>query len=756
MKKLLLLTIIILFTVVSASAKIRTASEVQSIAEKHFATKTTMGRSASAKIVKTISASEILTQAQTRSSSVGEAFYVLISSSGANVIVSGDDRMVPVLGYLKNRYDKNQINDGLKDLLSTYCSIYNDIQSSGGTMEQISQSYLTRAFPDAVPSLLDGIFWDQSGPYNWMSPVLSNGMNGYTGCIATATAMVMRYHKYPAIGVGSRNEINFAERPLAWDKMRKTYNKGGETDEEKRAVAWLMRCVGASVDMKYEIGGSGSGSQNIPPALVNYFQYDRGVHLVNRKSQTFAQWVNILKTELSSNRPIVYNSYSTLGFEGHSFVVDGYDKNDLFSVNWGYSGSGDGYFSISGLNGRWNAGHMAVVGIQPPVKDAAYVSHFSASGSGMVISQAEISRNGTFDVKEQWSYTNDGDDFSGSLGLILCQNGTLVTTLGTPFISVVKRGYSFVIQPDPSIPEHTLGVGFKNVSIPSSVVPGRYQIYMATKDQRETSWQIVKLNQEMLPFYDVEITSGKITFSSPVDLSKVKLTEFTVPNKIYFKETASFSMSALNEGSEWSGYFSVRFTSLQTGQTENFADIQTYPLLPGKITPFKFSRMIGYDPGKYKVEFLYSHDAATWIVMPGSERIPYVEVLPENFEKYEYYVIARSANMEKVGLTNKEEKPRLLIELSCVGAKAIKNGNFVVTISGNGMQTIYNQIPVSMEKGETRKFLVEPMSELALADGDGYIMSIFFDYPGGDLGTRPIENMQNSYTFGVRTLQNGK
>lgn len=35
---------------------------------------------------------------------------------------------------------------------------------------------------------------------------------------------------------------------------------------------------------------------------------------------------------------------------GHAFVCDGYDGNGLFHFNWGWSGNGDGYYSLSVLN----------------------------------------------------------------------------------------------------------------------------------------------------------------------------------------------------------------------------------------------------------------------------------------------------------------------------------------------------------------------------------------------------------------------
>ena len=34
---------------------------------------------------------------------------------------------------------------------------------------------------------------------------------------------------------------------------------------------------------------------------------------------------------------------------GHEFVIDGYNGNELFHINWGWGGADDGYFALSVL-----------------------------------------------------------------------------------------------------------------------------------------------------------------------------------------------------------------------------------------------------------------------------------------------------------------------------------------------------------------------------------------------------------------------
>ncbi len=60
---------------------------------------------------------------------------------------------------------------------------------------------------------------------------------------------------------------------------------------------------------------------------------------------------------------------------GHAFVLDGYDSNDYFHVNWGWYGRSNGYFLINHLSpdelgegggyGSYNVSQEAITGIRP-------------------------------------------------------------------------------------------------------------------------------------------------------------------------------------------------------------------------------------------------------------------------------------------------------------------------------------------------------------------------------------------------------
>ena len=246
--------------------------------------------------------------------------------------------------------------------------------------------------------------WDQSAPYNDLCPEY-NGTRSVTGCVATAMAQVMRYHKYPAKGKGSNSytsqtlalaaSFDFASTTFDWDNMLPQYVSGSYTDDQAKAVATLMYACGVSVDMDYTPDDSGAMPYAAAEALINNFEYSSNIRFLQRDYYQYAEWMDLIKTEISNSRPIMYDGQSTEG--GHEFVFDGYDENDMVHVNWGWSGVNDGYFAISalapsslGIGGGTNLGggfssdQGMIIGIQPSSEGTSYVSMCSTVFSALL------------------------------------------------------------------------------------------------------------------------------------------------------------------------------------------------------------------------------------------------------------------------------------------------------------------------------------------------------------------------------------
>ena len=283
------------------------------------------------------------------------AYYIFNADNGGFVIVSGDDRTEEILGYSdKGEFTTEDMPENLRAWLGSYADQIAYLQDH----PQARTATKTLDEP-AIEPLLGETAWGQEEPYNNSCP-LYDGKQCITGCTATAMAQIMYYYKWPT---QVENEIpEYVTRthkikipaipsntPIDWDNILHQYGKGGETDIEKRSVADLMFICGASISTNYSLQGSGSSIANVATALRNYFNYDASISYIERSNYRTEDWNKIIYDELSAGRPVEYGG-SPINGSGHAFVIDGYYKDDLFHVNWGWRGRQNGYFLLSVLN----------------------------------------------------------------------------------------------------------------------------------------------------------------------------------------------------------------------------------------------------------------------------------------------------------------------------------------------------------------------------------------------------------------------
>ena len=296
-----------------------------------------------------------------------DAYYVFNNDAGGFVIIAGDDAVTPVLGYTSTgSFDAENLPDGLKDLLKSY---ERQIAALGDSY-QANQTATRAAFTGE--KLLKTAEWNQMAPFNKYTP------NNYvTGCVATAGAIVMKHHGYPAKGTGSHSytwngktlTANF-EHDYDWASMPAKYD--GTNDAAFDGVARLMADLGVAVEMQYAKSGSGAYIGNLTSALQKYFGYSKLTYLASIDDVGAEAWNAKLRGEIDGNRPILYSA-SDASAGGHSFIIDGY-KDESFSVNWGWGGYCNGFYQIGALNpesagkptgDKYNLGQTAVIGLQP-------------------------------------------------------------------------------------------------------------------------------------------------------------------------------------------------------------------------------------------------------------------------------------------------------------------------------------------------------------------------------------------------------
>lgn len=299
--------------------------------------------------------------------SPSDAYYVFNNDAGGFVIIAGDDAVAPVLGYTSTgSFDAENLPDGLKDLLKSY-----ERQIAALGDNYVANQTATRA-AFTGEKLLKTAEWDQNVPFNKYTP-----SNYVTGCVATAGAIVMKHHGYPAKGTGSHSytwngktlTANF-EHTYDWTSMPAKYD--GTNDAAFDGVARLMADLGVAVEMQYNKDGSGAYIGNLVTALQKHFGYSKLSHLMAIEDVGAEAWNGRLRDEIDANRPVLYAASDPTG-GGHAFVIDGY-KDESFSVNWGWGGYCDGFYQIGALNpesagkptgDKYNVGQSAVFGMEP-------------------------------------------------------------------------------------------------------------------------------------------------------------------------------------------------------------------------------------------------------------------------------------------------------------------------------------------------------------------------------------------------------
>lgn len=285
-------------------------------------------------------------------------YYIFNSEDGDGfVVVAGDDRARNVLAYSCTgnleaddmpeacRYWLSNYSEEIKSLISGDTSYSGEVAGNPGDFSAVEPIIETR--------------WGQQFPYNAKCPYEKNTvLRCPTGCVATATAQVMRRYSYPPQATGSvtyadakqevERSLDFSTLgPFDWDHMTLTYS-ASSSKEENDAVATLMMAAGYGIGMQYSLEVSMAYNRNAGTALINYFGYNPDLHFYERNLMTDGEWEEIILSELHAGRPVIYDGRNPS--MGHTFICDGYDGNGLYHFNWGWTGVSDGYFALSALN----------------------------------------------------------------------------------------------------------------------------------------------------------------------------------------------------------------------------------------------------------------------------------------------------------------------------------------------------------------------------------------------------------------------
>ena len=352
----------------------------------------------------------------------------VFSTEESFVILSADDCVQPVLGYsLTGKFVVEGMPENLVWWLKSYDEQIADAAKNGllanekvsKTWKELVSGSLSVAKDEstAITPLIE-TKWDQGNPYNY---VCANGHGWITGCVATAMAQVLNYHKYPEIGVGSHSytwssqelSASFGTTSYDWENMINTYS-GSFTPAQRDAVATLMYQCGVAVEMKYSTSASGSTVCRASNALQSYFNYSS--YYLEKKNVDASVWTGLLLEDLTNGKPILYGGNVSAG--GHAFVCDGYDGNGNFHFNWGWSGKHDGYFAIDITSSTYpylsTDGQVAAFHISPMTSRATKPA------------QLEYAQTGNRNITLTWTAGE------GAVSHNVYRNNTLIANIVSP------------------------------------------------------------------------------------------------------------------------------------------------------------------------------------------------------------------------------------------------------------------------------------------------------------------------------------
>ena len=191
--------------------------------------------------------------------------------------------------------------------------------------------------------------WEQGEPYNQFCPLDTvDGGRSYVGCVATAAAQVLNYHRQCNVVFDANDAYtmysgmrmdadwalydfpSFAKLNGLVGSIRSAYDAGVDLNDVEAAA--LSFACGVAMEMDYSSEGSGASPFDMADALVHKFGFD-GTDMYGGLS---AESYLVLQENMINRRPAVLGLSPTDGWGGHAIVCDGYNTDGEYHLNFGW------------------------------------------------------------------------------------------------------------------------------------------------------------------------------------------------------------------------------------------------------------------------------------------------------------------------------------------------------------------------------------------------------------------------------------
>ena len=696
------------------------------------------------------------------------AYYIFnVGNNQGFVIVSGDDRINPILGYSNEGYfDEAKAPSNMKNWLNEYAQQI-------ALLDQIPADKLAKAIaaPKAENTVdtrnsiapLITTKWDQATPYWNECPQFMNSDNeedgyelAYTGCVATSMSQLMNFYKYPeqtsqvipaysftySDGNYNYSTVDMPELPITtfdWAHMRDTYT-GAEDEVYTSAVAHLMFYVGCALKSQYGVSATGAYTDDIPKAF-GIFGY--GSKLAYRNDYTQEVWDNMVYQELAAGRPMIYNGTAGSG-GGHSFICDGYEYGNYFHINWGWGGMGNGYFQLAimnpyasgiggsssaeGYNMKQNIVYNIIPGGTPPHEDEEEPALTATATSGPSGWDRD-SQSNPFKiykskiVKVSYSdHSGSGKKFKTALALQNPADGTFTVLPNSEDNIYMQVTTSALGQ------THSFGSGVasnSNLVIPFGAgLTGTYHLIGVYQVEGTTEWKAMKETDRHYIEVNMSSTSCQASAHPTISLQATNW-EFTGGERVGVKEQVNVTVKN-NSVDRFFGDLYLDFGGQQIDEYSQYTTVVQAEILPGQESVVTFN-VTPASAGNKSVRLMRIDQYGDYITI-GTGSVTIAQ--SEEAEEIDLSVVINAEN--SVPADDPSNNPVIYDSHATFSATITNNSNgayskyvlaplFIVE-DGKGTMVTYKQSQLSLEAGESKTLY---FSFDNLAYGSTYAMNIY-------------------------------
>jgi len=323
-------------------------------------------------------------------------YYVVHLEPSGFVVVTGEDRVEPVVCFSSGHYDSAPDNP-LTALLEGDARIrvenarrrsaphpkHSAAEAENESevaalrkwrmlLDQPGSAFTTQRVLEPSDPRVDPLIqskWAQTTEcgtacYNYYTPPGPDGSysNYSAGCVGIALAQLMRYYRYPGLGVGTRSfDITIcggtpepralrggdgAGGPYNWTAMPLDPDCGLTTDQ-RQAIGALCHDAGVAAKTDYCSTGSGASLINAWSALLNVFYFENAKVYGSLSSIPLDKLYKMVNPNLDAGRPVILGLTRSGG--GHMVLCDGYgyDSSTLYHhLNMGWAGLDDTWYNL--------------------------------------------------------------------------------------------------------------------------------------------------------------------------------------------------------------------------------------------------------------------------------------------------------------------------------------------------------------------------------------------------------------------------